>query len=217
MTSRLLGEVYYQLYADDYEIPSKVAFDPEEPSLGRIRADSVPPPHSPASIKRCISRVERTPALAHADVFADISSKTPLKDGYIAILRTGCPGLSPNEPMAVVQMPIESPIPDGKYLIKNRAADIYWHAGKNPIKTVYFWATTMEQVKNNTSTQVNKHSPIFKCSKNNSLLQWHITNDINGNISMTSPYAPSSWVGADIRGSTVPVPWRLIPADSKFY
>ena len=45
------GEVYYLLYADGYEMPSKVAIDPDEPSLGRIRADSVAPPHSPTSIK----------------------------------------------------------------------------------------------------------------------------------------------------------------------
>jgi hypothetical protein len=146
LTSRLLGKVYYQLYADDDEMPSKVAFDPEEPSLGRIRADSVAPPHSPATIKRCISRVEKTPALAHADLFADISCDTPLKEGHISILGTDGPGLSPNEPMAIVQMPIvqvESPsFPDGRYFIKNRAADIFWNAGHNPITTVYFYSTT---------------------------------------------------------------------------
>ena len=49
-TSQLLREVYYLLYADGYEIPSKVANDPEEPSIGRIRADSVAPPHNPSSI-----------------------------------------------------------------------------------------------------------------------------------------------------------------------
>ena len=64
--------MYYLLYADDCEVPSKVAFDPEEPSLGRIRADFVSPPHSPTSIKQCISRVEKTPAFAHADLFTDI-------------------------------------------------------------------------------------------------------------------------------------------------
>ena len=96
-------------------MPSKVAIDPEEPSLGRIRADSVAPPHSPASIKRCISRVERTPALAHANVFADISCDTPLKEGHISILHTDGPGLSPNKPMAIVQ--VESPlIQDGTYV-----------------------------------------------------------------------------------------------------
>ena len=31
---------------------------------------------------------------------------------------------------------------------------------------------------------------------------------------MRSLYAPSSWIGDEIIGSTVPVPWRLIPADA---
>jgi hypothetical protein len=163
--------VYYLLYADDYGIPSKVAIDPKKPSLGRIRADSIAPPHSPASIKRCISRVERMPAIAHADLFVDISSDTPLKDGYISILSTDGPGLSPNEPMAIVQTPIvqvpivqveNPPIPDGKYLIKNRAADIYWHWTVN--KSVYFWSTTLSTatMKDYIFFQVNKHSRIIQ-------------------------------------------------------
>jgi hypothetical protein len=220
--------VYYQLYAnDEIDIPSKVAFDPEEPSLGRIRADAIAPPHSPASIKRCISRVEKTAALAHANLFADISCDTPLKEGHISILSTNGPGLSPNEPMAIVQMPVvqvpvESPsIPDGRYLIKSRAADIFWNAGYNPIVTVYLWPTTIEEAKNSSNDflQVNQHSPIIQVLKDNSgfLSKWDITQDTNGNIFITSPYAPSSWVGADITGSTVPVPWRLIPVDSKYY
>ena len=146
-------------------MPSKVlAIDPEEPFLGRIRADSVAPPHSPASIKRCVSRVERTPALAHADLFANISSDTPLKEGHISIPRTDFPGLSRNDPMAIVQ--VESTltlasIPDGKYFIKNRAADIFWNVGNSPIMTIYFWpkptSTSLEQAKGNNWLQVNKH------------------------------------------------------------
>ena len=150
------------LYADDYEIPSKVAINPEEPSLGRVQADSVAPPHSPTSIKRCISRVEGNPALAwHADLFANTSCDTPLKEGHISNLRTDGPGLSPNEPMALVQ--VTSPlIPDGKYAIKNRAADLFWNAaGFNPLQTVYFFLTTMEFVKSSTFMQVNKLSPII--------------------------------------------------------
>ena len=141
--SQLFGEVYYLLYADDCGMPSKVAFDPEEPSLGRIRADSVSPPHSPASIKRCISRVETNPALTQANIFADISCVDPLTEGHISILGTDGPGLSPDEPMAIVQMAIvqvESPIPDGRYAIKNRAADFFWNSyGNDPIKVVYFY------------------------------------------------------------------------------
>jgi hypothetical protein len=34
---------------------------------------------------------------------------------------------------------------------------------------------------------------------------------------MSSHRPPAWWVGADITGSSVPVPWRLIPVDGKFY
>ena len=154
--------MYYLLYADNHEIPSKVAIDPEEPSLGRIRADSVAPPHSAATIKRCISRVEKTPALARADLFADISCDTPMEEDHISILGTDSPGLSPNEPMAIVQSPS---IPDGTYLIKNRATDIHWSAWHSPIQTVYFWPATMENAKAQSHAQVNKHSSIIQVFK----------------------------------------------------
>jgi len=181
-------------------MPSKVAIDPEVPSLGRIRADSIAPPHSSTSIKLCISRVERNPELAYADLFTDTSCVTPLKERHISLLRTDGPGLSPNLPMAIVQVK-PPPVPDGRYVIKNRAEDIFWSAGYNPITTVYFYLTTLEQAKD-----------VRYIS-----LQWDITYDTDGNISLTSPYTPSSWVGADVTGSTVPVPWRLIPADSESY
>ena len=154
--------VYYMLYGINYELPSKVAFDPEEPSLGRFRVDSIAPPHSPASIKRCISRVERNPALAlpeHADLFADSSSDTPFKDGHISILRTDGPGLSPNEPMAIVQVKNPS-IPDGKYVIKNRTGDFFWYAQYDPIRKVHFWTYTVASAKAHTWFQVNNHSII---------------------------------------------------------
>ena len=146
--------MYYQLFADDYEIQSKVAFDLEEPSIGRIRADSIAPPHSPTSIKRCISRVEGRPALLHADLFADTSCDTPLTEGHISILRTDGPGQSPEEPMAIVQaeVQVESPpkvevtsIPDGRYIIKNRASDFNWYP--NYDCKVYFGKVTLEWVK----------------------------------------------------------------------
>ena len=169
-TSQLLREVYYLLYADGYEIPSKVANDPEEPSIGRIRADSITPPQSPTSIKLCISRMERNPGLVNSDIFADTSCDSPLTEGYISILRTDGPGLSPNEPMAIVQadVQLESPlpvevtsIPNGKYLIKNRATDFYWSAYNLPMRLVYFYPGTMEIAKKYFPLQVNEHSPII--------------------------------------------------------
>jgi hypothetical protein len=163
--------VYYQLYAnDEIDMSSKVAFDPDEPSLGRIRADSVAPPHSPSSIKRCISRVEKTAALVHANLFADISCDTPLKEGHISILSTDGPGLSPNEPMAIVQMhivqmPVENPsipLADGRYLIKNRTADIFWSVGDSPIEIICFFPCEMERAMSPTYKflQVNEHFSI---------------------------------------------------------
>ena len=142
--------MYYQIFADNIEIPSKVFFDPGEPSIGRIRADSVVPPHSLSSIKRRISRVEETPALVNADVFADISADSPLNEGPISIHGTDGPGLSPDKPMAIVQV-----IPDGKYIIKHRilAADIFWNAWSlgRPTNVVYFHSSenfTLVQAKN---------------------------------------------------------------------
>jgi hypothetical protein len=159
--------VYYLLYAND-----------EEPSLGHIRVDSVAPPHSPASIKRCISRVEKAPALAHADLYTDISCDTPLKEGYISILSTDGPGLSPDEPMAIVQMPVvqveSASIPDGRYIIKSRAGDIYWTADHKPMTAVCYWIgntgtkiltgrTNTEHAKDqkNNFVHVSEHSPII--------------------------------------------------------
>ena len=138
-------------------MPSKVAFDPEEPSLGRIQAVSIAPPHCPTSIKLCISRVEGNPALAwRSDLFADTSSDSPLQEGHISILCTDGPGLSPDKPMAIVQ---RQPFPDGKYVIKNRAKDIYWHSWNNPTRTILFQVfTKMDIAKSNTFNQVNNHS-----------------------------------------------------------
>ena len=158
--------MYYQLY-DHSEIPSKVAIDPEEPSLGRIRADSIAPPHSPTSIKRCISRVEGNPALLQSDLFTDTRCDTPLAEGHISILRTDGPGLSPNDPMAIVQAEVQvevTSIPDGSYLIKNRAADLYWSAyylRSVFLPVVYFWDTSMKKARGAKDTQVNKHSTII--------------------------------------------------------
>ena len=141
-------KVYYQLYADDSEMSSKVDFGHEEPSIGRIRADSIAPPHSSASIKRCISKIEGRPALLHADLFADTSCDTPLTEGHISILRTDGPGQSPEEPIAIVQAEVQAEvtsIPDGRYIIKNRSADVYWCAGTDG--KVYFCKVTLEHAK----------------------------------------------------------------------
>ena len=106
--------------------------------------------------------MERNRALSYADLFADTSCDTPLTQGHISILRTDGPGLTPNEPMAIVQVKNPS-IPDGRYLIKNRGRDVYWNTQHNPIKTVRFYIATMEyDAKKYTHMQVNEHSPVIQ-------------------------------------------------------
>ena len=216
--------MYYLLFANDYEKPSKVAFDPEKPSLGRIRADSIAPPHSPATIKRCISRAEGTPALAYADIFRDVSSDTPLKDRrHISIFRSDCPGLSPKKPMAIALDPL---FQDGRYFVKNRAADIYWWADLDA-DTESGWDLSYTKDFNFLSKlswgmQVNLHSPIIQSSEDDSFSKWVIAHDSDGtNISMKSR-AAGMWISVDsesakIELSRVPILWRLIRVDSKFY
>ena len=109
--------------------------------------------------------MEETPELAHADLFADTSCYTPLKEGHISILSTDGPGLGLDEPMAIVQVPVarlESPsfkLPDGRYIIKNRAVDIYWNVILTPVNKVFFWPTSPNM--NDSYLQVSEHSPIL--------------------------------------------------------
>jgi len=95
--------VYYRLYINYRAAPSKVSFDPEDSSLGRICADSIPPPRTTTSIKKCIVRAENFSELASANLFADISCDTPMAEDHFSIL-TGqwCPGLTESKPMALV-------------------------------------------------------------------------------------------------------------------
>jgi hypothetical protein len=151
--------------ADDDQMQSKVAIDSDEPSLGRIRADYIAPPHSLTSFKLCLSRVEKNPALSYgANIFEDTSSVTPLEEGQISFLCTdslGESGLNQNQPMAIVLSP-PIPGPDGRYVVKNRAADIYWYAGSNSMKTVYFYFATKEGAKQSNYFHVNEYSPIIQ-------------------------------------------------------
>ena len=76
--------------------------------------------------------------------------------------------VSPNEPMAIVQMAIvqveSSPIPAGKYYIKNQAENLFWVSEdcKGPLKTVHFWLTEVKDANNFNCSKVIEHSPIIQ-------------------------------------------------------
>ena len=174
--------------------------------------------------------MERNPGIVNSDLYADTICDTPLKEGHISILRTDGPGLNPNEPIAIVQadVQVESPlevtsIPDGRYLIKNRAVDpdLYWCAFRGwcateaPSRRSIFIAKEWRLRKRASLARWTSILELFYCSEGNSLSKWDITQDANGNVTITLP--PSSWVGTELFGSAVPVPWRLIPADGNSY
>jgi hypothetical protein len=159
------------LFADDCDMPSKMAIDPEEPSVGCIRTDSIAPPHTPTSILQCISRVEKTPAFGFADLFADISCDTPLTESHISFLRNDGPGQTLDKPIAIVQKnkPIaivqKAPfIPEGKYAIKNRARSLFWN-GVSTLPTVHFYERTDEQMRSNPQEHVSLHAPVSRLIK----------------------------------------------------
>ncbi|KAJ7631554.1 hypothetical protein DFH06DRAFT_1303635 [Mycena polygramma] len=74
------GYLYYQLYHPTGQDSSKLCFDPEEPSLGRLERVRIAPPICPESIKRCIAEVEASPSYANAGLYLDISSEAALDD-----------------------------------------------------------------------------------------------------------------------------------------
>ena len=65
--------------------------------------------------------------------------RNSLASREISILRTDGPGLSSDEPMAMLQ---RGPIQNGRYVIKNRAEPFYWNPGSN-LTTVNFYGTIM--------------------------------------------------------------------------
>ncbi|KAJ7852182.1 hypothetical protein B0H14DRAFT_2354892 [Mycena olivaceomarginata] len=50
--------VYYRVYTPDAANHSKSAWDAKDQFLGRIAANSIPPPHNVGSLKRCIAHTE---------------------------------------------------------------------------------------------------------------------------------------------------------------
>jgi hypothetical protein len=76
--------VYYRVYSAGGDVPSKKPADPDDPSLGRIKVDSIPPPRTVASMRRIISRVEKYPQFLpwHPKLFVNMFSESPMDDTH---------------------------------------------------------------------------------------------------------------------------------------
>jgi len=95
--------IYYRLYTEDESIPSANPIYSNDPSLGRISANVVTPPHTAINLKRCLLAVENIHASISTSLFITASTQEPLDDkAKVLILQFPGPGCTPNEPMALV-------------------------------------------------------------------------------------------------------------------
>ena len=111
------------MYSPRGEISSKVAFSSDR-SLGRIETHTIPPPHTVASLKACLMRLEDTIALhptpqehlaivsegatalhTGTQLFAAMNSEIPMNDDDpVPLLMGDHPGRYEDDPMAFVMM-----------------------------------------------------------------------------------------------------------------
>ena len=95
--------VYYRIYAEDGAIPSKTPVVPGDPFLGRIKAISVPPPHTIKAVKRSIAKTENIEDRTNTSLFLSSYSESPMRDTDKFRIRN-CIGLgsTPQQPLALV-------------------------------------------------------------------------------------------------------------------
>ena len=98
--------VYYRIYSEDGAIPSKTPASSGDPFLGRIKARSVPPPHTVKTIKLRIARVEDINLYdpTRISLFLTPYSQSPMADANkVTILnRTAGLGYTSQKPLALV-------------------------------------------------------------------------------------------------------------------
>jgi hypothetical protein len=81
--------VYYRIYAEDGAILSRTPV-PGDPFLGRIKAISVPPPHTANAVKRRIAKVESIKDRMGTSLFLTPYSKSHISDAdKVDILNAG--------------------------------------------------------------------------------------------------------------------------------
>ncbi|KAJ7706517.1 hypothetical protein B0H14DRAFT_2415809, partial [Mycena olivaceomarginata] len=74
--------VYYRVYTPDAAIHSKSAWDAKDQFLGRIAANSIPPPHNVGSLKRCTAHTEGLLEACGSSIslFVSPASQIPMSD-----------------------------------------------------------------------------------------------------------------------------------------
>jgi len=104
-------------------VASNKAFHPDDQHLERICTTSVPPPHTLASLKRCIVKSETLSNHATVHLFLEITSSEPMPDGPVALFGDDAPGSSSDKPIALVySLPEQAPEPEPEPHAKQRSS-----------------------------------------------------------------------------------------------
>ena len=91
------------MYAEDGAIPSKTSVAPGDPFLGRIKATSVPPPHTITTLRYSIGNLEDITDITETSLFLTPYSQSPMSDtDKVAILNRNGLGSTPQKPLAFV-------------------------------------------------------------------------------------------------------------------
>ncbi|KAJ7639936.1 hypothetical protein B0H17DRAFT_1149152 [Mycena rosella] len=97
------ASVYYRVHTPEKAILSAGAFHPKDEFLGRIEMTRIPPPHTAATLSRCLADAERLGhQYAPPMLFLTAASQTPMSGAEkISILEDG-PGSTPERALALV-------------------------------------------------------------------------------------------------------------------
>ena len=90
------------MYAEDGAVPSKTPAAPSNPFLGRIKATSVPPPHTVKTLRCSIARAEDIKDITKTSLFLTPYSQSPMRNADKVILNRNDLGSTPHEPLAIV-------------------------------------------------------------------------------------------------------------------
>jgi hypothetical protein len=98
--------VYYKVFKADGVIACKEPVDSQDPYLARIEADHITPPHTVASIRKCICKAEGIESarwVTTCKLFESAFSESAMDDKkHIAVLDESGPGSDPQKPLALV-------------------------------------------------------------------------------------------------------------------
>ncbi|KAJ7093393.1 hypothetical protein B0H15DRAFT_157435 [Mycena belliarum] len=105
--------VYYCVYGLDGPILPRGELSGYHPSIGRIKATSIPPPHTVASLKRALAQAEKLPDPdgALTALYQTKGARAAMAASERVTITTGDIGATPQTPMALVFLP---EVPDAR-------------------------------------------------------------------------------------------------------